>query len=293
MAAAAGYGALLDALRGLRWPARAAVRGSTAGSHISRIVGTSPEFTEYRPYRQGEDPRRLDWKLLARTDRAYLRITTDRALLGTIVLLDASASMDFPAGPAAKWVRARELAIGLLAVAHAAADPVGLVVAGEAGPRLLPPRSRRGVLAEVAHFLDGVRPAGAAPLAPALALLPPGRRVAIVSDFLADDADRLLRLAAARVRAGGEVHALHLVAEEELRPDAAAAIAFDPEQPALRRPLGRAARAGYDAAFGAWRAELARAWRTAGAAFHEVVVSEPPERVVRRVVSRAPVGVAR
>ncbi|HEU4565419.1 MAG TPA: DUF58 domain-containing protein, partial [Gemmatimonadaceae bacterium] len=64
MTSAAGYGALLDALRGVRWPARRPVRGTTTGAHASRMVGVSPEFTEYRPYRQGDDPRRLDWKLL-------------------------------------------------------------------------------------------------------------------------------------------------------------------------------------------------------------------------------------
>src|SRR5919206_2104720 len=86
---------LLDSLRGVSWPARGTVRGTTAGTHRSRMRGISPEFTEYRPFRQGDDARRLDWKLLARTDRAYLRVTRDRATLGTVVVVDASASMAF------------------------------------------------------------------------------------------------------------------------------------------------------------------------------------------------------
>src|SRR3990172_6521269 len=90
------YGALLDALRGVTWPARRAALAGTAGSHRSRLHGLSAEFTEYRPYRQGDDPRRLDWKLLARTDRAYLRLTNDRATLGTLLVVDASASMAYP-----------------------------------------------------------------------------------------------------------------------------------------------------------------------------------------------------
>src|SRR5918912_411906 len=114
---------LLDALRGLTWPARGTVRGATAGTHRSRMRGLSPEFTEYRPFRQGDDARRLDWKLLARTDRAYLRITRDRATLGTVVIVDASASMAFPVETLAKWGQACRLAVGLLAVAHAAGDP--------------------------------------------------------------------------------------------------------------------------------------------------------------------------
>src|SRR5947209_960068 len=86
MPLAGSYGELLDALRGVTWPARRTIRGPAAGTHPSRQRGVSPEFTEYRPYRQGDDPRRLDWKLLARTDRAFLRITNDRATLGTVLV---------------------------------------------------------------------------------------------------------------------------------------------------------------------------------------------------------------
>ena len=60
--------------------------------------GISAEFTEYRPYRQGDDLGRIDWKLFARSDRAYIRLSNDRAIFPTMIVLDASASMDFPVG---------------------------------------------------------------------------------------------------------------------------------------------------------------------------------------------------
>ena len=85
------YGALLDAVRGVRWPAARRVMGATLGAHPSQLRGNSSEFSEFRPYRQGDDPRRLDWRLLARSDRAYVRLTTDRATLRTSMLVDASA----------------------------------------------------------------------------------------------------------------------------------------------------------------------------------------------------------
>src|SRR5919199_3913555 len=151
---------MLDTLRGLTWPARSAVRGATAGTHRSRMRGVSPEFTEYRPFRQGDDAKRLDWKLLARTDRAYLRVTRDRATLGTVVIVDASASMAFPVDTLGKWVQACQLAVGLLAVAHAAGDPVGILVPTPRGMRHLAPRTRRGVLAEVTRLLAEIEPGG-------------------------------------------------------------------------------------------------------------------------------------
>lgn len=286
------YGPLLDALRGVKWPARRPVRGGLPGTHISRMRGVSPEFTEYRPYRQGDDPRRIDWRLLARSDRAYIRLADDRSVLATVIVIDASASLAFPAATRAKWERAKELAVGLASVAHAVGDPVGLTVVGRGGVVHLPPRTRRGVVGEIARALGEIAPAGAAPLAPAFATVRRAARVAVVSDFLGD-ADALLQAARQQIVAGGEVHVVHVVAAEELEPSSRAVLATDPEQPAVQRPLTPASRQAYQRAFAAWRDELARAWRAAGAAYTLVSTDEPVEQAVRRVAAPHEVEVLR
>lgn len=282
MSVTSEYGALLDALRGVLWPARRPSRAASAGTHKSRLRGSSAEFTEYRAYRQGDDPRRLDWKLLARTDRAYLRITNERATLPTLLLLDASLSMGFPEGPRTKWAAARALAVGLTGVAHAVGDPVAVAVPG-APPRRLPFRARRGVVSDVARLVDGITPSAAAPLAPALRDERRAARLVLLTDLLGD-APALLRAAREQMSRGAEVVLVHLVAREELEPPAGARLAEDPEEPALRRPLTDATREAYRAGFDAWRAEAAGAWRAAGARYVEVLSDEPPERAVHRVV---------
>jgi len=282
--AAGSYGSLLDALRGVTWPARRTIRGPAAGTHRSRQRGISPEFTEYRPYRQGDDPRRLDWKLLARTDRAFLRITNDRATLGTILMLDASASMAFPIATQGKWTQACRVAIGLAAVAHSSGDPVGVLVAGDKDVAQLPPRTRRGVIGEAARMFESTTPAGNASLVPGLALLRPTQRIVLLSDFLADD-DALLRTARERITAGADVLAIHIVAREELEPARGSIIAQDPEQQELKRSLVDDTREGYREAFATWRAELARGWRAAGAAYFEVPADEATDHAVRRIAS--------
>ena len=284
------YGALLDALRGAAWPARRPARGALSGTHRSALRGTSPEFTEYRPYRQGDDPRRIDWRLLARTDRAYLRLTSDRSTLGTVIAVDASASMAFPGAARGKWEQACRLAVGLAAVAHGAGDPVGLVVAAADEPRVVPPRTRRGVVDEIARVLDGCVPNGTAPLAAALAPVPVRARLAIVSDFLGD-ADALLAAARERLRAGADVCAVHVVARDELEPPGDVVLAVDPEDPRIARALGPETRAAYAQRFAAWRGRLAGGWRAEGASFTEVVDDEPAAHAVRRVI--APVGAER
>src|SRR5215212_2504509 len=143
------YAALLDSVRGIRWPARSAVRGGIPGAHTSRMRGSSAEFTEYRPYRQGDDLKRIDWKLFARSDRAYIRLSNDRAILPTTIVLDASASMAFPLGSLGKWILAAQVGIGLGSVARNSGDPVGLVIARDGDALVLAPRMRSSVTHEI------------------------------------------------------------------------------------------------------------------------------------------------
>lgn len=275
---AAGHGALLDAVRGLRWPARRPVDAGPAGVHHSRQRGPSSELAEYRAYRQGDDPRRIDWRLLARADRAYVRLSNDRAVLPTLLVVDASASMAFPPPAHDKWRLARDVAIALAAVAHGQGDPVGLACAAHA----LPPRTRRGVVGEIAQLLAATEPAGSPPLAPAIAGTA-ARRIVVVSDLL-EAGDALLDAARAIGARGGEAHVVHVVATEELHPPTRTVLAVDPEDATVRRPLTRDAIDAYARDFAEWRAATAHAWRAAGATYVLATTDEEPTRVVRRVL---------
>lgn len=278
------YGALLDAVRGLSWPSRRRTSGALPGAHESRRRGAAPELSEYRAYRQGDDPTQLDWKLLARTDRAFIRLADERSILPTLFVLDASASMAFPATGISKWDAACTLGVALAAVAHRSGDPIGLIVPTARGEVALPPRTRRGTVHEMARALGSVTPGGAPLLAPALARSTTARRVAIIGDFLGDEAEAR-HAAQALVAKGADVHAIHMVACEELDPVSRTGMIVDPEEDDLRRPLTEGARLAYIERYGAWRDELARAWRLSGASFTQVVADEDPARVVRRVVA--------
>ncbi|RZK52806.1 MAG: DUF58 domain-containing protein, partial [Hymenobacter sp.] len=85
---------LLFALRNLPLAARQAAEGFLAGAHASRRHGAGMEFSQYRPYQPGDDLRRLDWRLAARSDRYYLRESEVDTSLVVHLVLDASASMN-------------------------------------------------------------------------------------------------------------------------------------------------------------------------------------------------------
>ena len=77
MSSLATFAPVLDAVRGIGWPALHRVSSAVPGPHISRVRGTTAEFVEHRPYRQGDEPKKIDWKLVARTDRVYIRLSQD------------------------------------------------------------------------------------------------------------------------------------------------------------------------------------------------------------------------
>jgi uncharacterized protein (DUF58 family) len=283
-------GPLLDALRGARWPARRTVGTALPGMHRSQQRGTSGEFTEYRLYRQGDDPRRLDWKLLARSDRAFVRLTDDHAVVSTWFALDASLSMAYPEsrssaeGPTSKWAMARSLAVGLAAVAHASGDPVGVVTTGANGPQRMTARTRRGTVGELARLLDGVAVGGEPALSPLLTAIPVRARLVILTDLLGDAHD-LLRVAAQRSAAGAIVECVHVVAREELELPSGAFLARDPEGASEQRSMDRRLHAGYRQHFDAFRAECAQQWRASGAGYIEARTDVSATRLVRQIIA--------
>ena len=285
MASLATFAPVLDAVRGIGWPARRRVGSVVPGSHASRVRGTTSEVVEYRAYRQGDDPRRIDWKLVARTDRVYIRLSREHTILPTMLVLDASASMAFPAPTNDKWELARQLGIGLAEVARQKGDPVGMTIVHADGARTIAPRSRRSVLEEMMNAVD-LAPAGSVELGPhAQAATRGSMRLVIISDFLGDT-DALLGLGRIFVARGGELHAVHVVHRTELDPDKKLRLLTDPEQPELRRPMPPATRAEYVRRFGAWRDLLARDWRRAGASYTMVVPdAEPIRGTIRRITT--------
>src|SRR5438445_6543225 len=85
----------LMTIRSLELRARAVVEGFFSGLHRSPYHGFSVEFTEYRQYTPGDDPRYLDWKLFARSDRYYIKRFEDETNLRCHLIVDFSRSMEF------------------------------------------------------------------------------------------------------------------------------------------------------------------------------------------------------
>jgi uncharacterized protein (DUF58 family) len=123
--------AVLARLDDLELLARTVVEGFITGLHRSPHLGASVDFAEHRPYMPGDDIRRIDWKLYARTDRYHLKEFEADTNTNLLVLLDVSPSMRFGSGAMTKLDYARRLAACLLWLSHRQRDRVGLATFDE------------------------------------------------------------------------------------------------------------------------------------------------------------------
>ncbi len=115
--------------------------GHGVGQHASQHRGAGLEFAQYRGYEPGDEPRRIDWKLYARSDRFFVREAERDSPLTLWIVLDASASMalaDAEAPHYSKWAAACRLAACLIELALRQGDQFGLIVLAADGPLLVP-----------------------------------------------------------------------------------------------------------------------------------------------------------
>lgn len=105
---------------------RYVVEGTLSGRHRSHLKGASSEFADHRAYAPGDDPKRLDWKVLGRTDRYYVRRYEDETNLRVYLVVDRSASMGYTSGPPIKYNYACRLAAAIGYVVVKVRDSVGL-----------------------------------------------------------------------------------------------------------------------------------------------------------------------
>jgi uncharacterized protein (DUF58 family) len=179
----------LMAIKNLELRARIVVEGFWHGIHRSPYHGFSVEFTEYRQYSPGDDPRYLDWRLFARSDRYYIKKFEDETNLRCYLLVDHSRSMDFGSLGWTKSQYANTLAATRAYFLHQQGDAVGLLTFDEQIRDYLPARNRIGHLRRLMLHLEQATAGTAtdlgAPLKRIVEIVRKRSLMVLISDFLA------------------------------------------------------------------------------------------------------------
>ncbi|MBS0657891.1 MAG: DUF58 domain-containing protein [Verrucomicrobia bacterium] len=279
---------LQAAARGLALTARQLVEGAMAGLHPSRQPGLAREFSQYRAYQPGDEPRHIDWKLFARSDRYFVRESEIETAVALRLVLDATESMRQTdvAGGLTKFEAARQLAAAFAWIAQGQGDAVGLHAISSTHPLTLPASAHRRPFERVVHALAGLVPGGHWPAR--LPLITPARRELVV--VLTDGHERSGEIRAALAPLQAREHELlfvHLLTREELEFPARGALRFEEWETGAALELDSSAvRTAYLAA----HERHLRAWRQAWSSdrFHYAAVSidEPLAPSLRRLLRR-------
>jgi uncharacterized protein (DUF58 family) len=212
----------LSALAHMRFVTRHQIDGAYSGRHRSRQQGGAAEFADYREYVEGEDLRRLDWKVLARTGRAYVRLFQDETNLLCTLAIDASGSMLF--GGHANHSKLRHVQWLATAFSHVISrqqDQVGLAVLSDGLADLRPPGSRSAHVQGIQQAIETLETKPTTDLATGLRDLfgRLSRRgvLVLMSDFLVEDLEPVFNSLRLFRHRHCEVVCLHVIHPEEER----------------------------------------------------------------------------
>jgi len=207
----------------LEFFARGTVDGFIAGKHRSARKGASVEFAEHRAYTPGDDLRKLDWKLIARRQRFYVREYIDETNLRATILLDTSGSMGYAgalaAGGLSKLAYAQHLAAALAYVLIQQQDAVGFVAYDTKVNVMMTPKAQPAQLRRILTEIDRLSPGGETDVAAVMheiAERVPRRSVVFVLSDLFGDADAIVNALHHFRYRYDEVVVLQVVADEEV-----------------------------------------------------------------------------
>ncbi|GAA5143521.1 DUF58 domain-containing protein [Prosthecobacter algae] len=210
----------ITSLQSLQLFARTVVEGFTTGQHASPHKGFSVEFRQHRPYVQGDDIRRLDWKIFGRADRFYIREFDEETNLRATLVLDASGSMNYRGQKGVlKFDYARKLAAAMAYLLMSQQDAVGLVTFDTKIRDFIPNQTRITHLHHMLETMIKTEPGKDTTLAPVLESLAQRLKrrglVILISDFF-DDAASILKAIGVLRKKGHEVIAMQLWDRDEL-----------------------------------------------------------------------------
>lgn len=218
--------------------ARTVVDGFLNGLHRSPYLGLSLDFAEHRPYMPGDDIRRIDWRLFARTDRHYIKLFEAETNANFVVLMDISRSMSYGSGGVSKLDYGRYLAACLTYFSRRQRDRVGLVTFDHDIVDFVPPSAKN--LDLCLHVLDRAEAGRPGELEPALLKAAESLRrkgiLVLVSDLYEETEDVLhaVRLLAGR---GHDIIVFHVLDSAELEFPFEAAASFEDMESGERIPV--------------------------------------------------------
>ena len=280
-------------LGGLEVLTEGVVEGFLAGLHRSPRRGFSVEFAEHRMYQPGDELRYVDWKILGRNDRLYVKQFEEETNLRAMIVCDVSRSMAWSGSPETvltKLAYAQRLVAALALVLLRQRDATGLITFDDEVRSVTPARARMTQWRQLLRVLTALAPGNGTAAEPALRrvvdLLRRRGLVVFVSDLLLDREVALTALRFLRHR-GHQVLVFHILDPAEVNLEGPAEARFeDPEtrQSVTLRPKDWAAvyRETVEGVVARWNRDC----RRHGMHYHRITTDTPFGLALRQALAR-------
>jgi len=206
-------------IQNLELCARTVVEGFVQGLHRSPYTGFSVDFASYRQYMPGDEIRRIDWNVYARSDRLYIKLYEGETNTRVLVLLDISGSMNYGSGDIKKIDYARIMAACLTYFAHHQRDGVGLLTFDTDIRAHVPSSRRRGQLLTILSEIDRIQPSALTEFKKPLRFLAEyltRRGLIVVISDLYDEPDNIIAGLKALKAKGNDIIVFHIMDNFEL-----------------------------------------------------------------------------
>ena len=212
---------VLARLSTLELVAKSVVEGYFTGLHRSPFFGFSQEFSEYRAYNDGDDPRFIDWNVYARTDRTYIKRFIGETNTIINLVLDVSGSMAYSSKEISKIQYGKYICASLAYLARKQHDAIGLTLFDESVRGKIPPSAHPDTLYRTLALLEKTQANHETEFSSQIqhlaATLTKRGIVVFISDFYCDP-EELTHQLQPLVQRGHEVALFHLLDPSERQP---------------------------------------------------------------------------
>ncbi len=202
--------------------AKLVVEGFIVGLHKSPYHGFSIEFSEHRPYTFGDEIKFIDWKLLAKTDKLYIKQFEEETNLKSYILFDKSSSMNFGSDDITKFEYAKNICACLSYLMIKQQDAVGLTTFDKKIKTSIPPKSKTSHLNYLLKVLNNTKIEGETKISTILHSLAESIKkrglIILISDLIDNPKDVLSGLRHFRHK-GHEVMIFHIIDDKEINFD--------------------------------------------------------------------------
>lgn len=289
---------VVAALSAIPFLSRRPMLGNVSGRHPSPHRGSSVEFAEYRRYVPGDDPRRLDWRVVGRSDRFYVKEFEADTNLRCVFVVDTSGSLGFSRNPTlysreasdsgrkplSKLDYARRIAGTLAYLAVEQGDAVGLALVANKLMKEIPARRNPAHLSHIFDAIEDARAEGETQLPEMLHQLAETvasrALIIVISDLFVDVASLRSSFEHLRFR-HHDVAVFHLLAPEELdfpfqKPtrffdlESGVSLLIDPDEIFER----------YQDAVGEYLSAIDLIMRETNSDYHRVSIAEPYQEIL-------------